>query len=581
MAYNHGFYSSERRTTLTAPVTSSSGVVVAIGTAPIFSAKTPADIHKPVLATKYSEAVESLGFSTDFDKYTLCEVIQSQFSLYNVSPCVLINVLDPSKHFNLIEKEVGGVTSAAATFEGDIDISSFVVTSGEKIEPTKLTAGTDFEVVVVEADDTDPENPVEASTTLRILNGDKVENNKITITYRQESTALGGDAVVTEVTLSGTSVTLPTDTITTSVVVRTGGKDTLQTLVADEDYHVEYADGVATFTLLSDDKVEDDTVKVSYHEIDPSQVTAADIVGGVDVMTGESTGIELIDSVYPRFNLVAGTLIAPGFSTNATVSSALVSKARSVSGMFPAMAVVDLDADEYKTYTAAIAAKNNKNLSDAHLIVCWPKIKSGGTIYHLSTQAAGLMAATDAQNQSIPYVSPSNQPLAMDMAIAGDTAVVGENTEVYLTRDQANLLNQNGICTALAFAGWRFWGNRTSCYPADTDPRQNFIPVRRMFNFIRNTLATSYVSKLDQPLNRRFINSIVDSANIYLAGLVQQGALLGATLSFDEEDNPATALMDGEVTFRLLITPPSPARSITFILSYDVDALQTLFGGAA
>ena len=576
--YRHGIYSSELRTTITSPVQGSSGIVVAVGCAPVHLAASKVDIHKPVLATKYSEAVEALGFSEDFDTYTLCEVIQNQFSLYNVAPLVLINVLDPARHFNEVEKEVGGVTAAAVTFEGAVDLSSFKATSGEKVAPTQFTEGTDFEVEVIEADDTDAENPVAASTTLKILSGDKVVDGKIKVTYRQESTALGGEAIETEVTLEGTSFALPTDTIAASVTVESGGSDTLQELVLGEDYKLEYIDSVATFTLLNDSKVVDDTINVTYHELDPSQVTTADILGGVDIMTGESTGIELIDSVYPRFNLVAGTLIAPKFSTNGSVVSALVAKARNVSGMFPAMAAVDLDASEYKTYTAAIEAKNSKNLNDPNLIVCWPKVKSGDHVYHLSTQLAALMASVDATNQNIPYVSPSNQPLAMDMAVRGDTAVVGEKTEVYLTRDQANLLNANGICTALAYAGWKFWGVHNSCYPSDTDPRNSFINVRRVFNFVRNTLAVSYVSKLDQPLNRRFIESIVNSANLYLAGLVTQGALLDAYLTFEEDDNPTTSLMDGEITFRLNMTPASPARSISFVLSYSVDALSTLFG---
>ena len=46
----------------------------------------------------YAEAVAQFGYSDDWEKYTLCEFIYSQFALFAMSPCVLINVLDPAKH---------------------------------------------------------------------------------------------------------------------------------------------------------------------------------------------------------------------------------------------------------------------------------------------------------------------------------------------------------------------------------------------------------------------------------------------------------------------------------------------------
>jgi hypothetical protein len=36
--------------------------------------------------------------------------------------------------------------------------------------------------------------------------------------------------------------------------------------------------------------------------------------------------------------------------------------------------------------------------------------------------------------------------------------------------------------------------------------------------------------------------------------------------------------MDGKIKFHVYITPPSPAREIDFILEYDPDYLETLFG---
>ena len=38
-----------------------------------------------------------------------------------------------------------------------------------------------------------------------------------------------------------------------------------------------------------------------------------------------------------------------------------------------------------------------------HEIVCWPKVKLGDDVFHLSTQLIGLMNKTDAGNEDVPY----------------------------------------------------------------------------------------------------------------------------------------------------------------------------------
>lgn len=68
--------------------------------------------------------------------------------------------------------------------------------------------------------------------------------------------------------------------------------------------------------------------------------------------------------------------------------------------------------------------------------------------------------------------------------------------------------------------GWTAWGNHTACYPKSTDVKDYFIPLSRMFDYVTNTLIKTFWSKLDKPMNRRLIDTILDSANIWLNGLV-------------------------------------------------------------
>ena len=90
-----------------------------------------------------------------------------------------------------------------------------------------------------------------------------------------------------------------------------------------------------------------------------------------------------------------------------------------------------------------------------------------------------------------------------------------------------------------------------------------------MFGCVGNTLIRTFWSKLDKPMNRRLLDTIMDTANIWLNGLVGSGYLLGARAEMLESENPLTDLMAGIVKIHIYMTPPSPAQEIDFILEYD------------
>ena len=97
MAFKHGVYKQEVPTSLIPVVQMEAGLPVIVGTAPVFM-KDSSNVNKPVLCYSYDEAVNAFGYSTGWEKYTLCEFIYSQFALYGAGPCVLINVLDVTRH---------------------------------------------------------------------------------------------------------------------------------------------------------------------------------------------------------------------------------------------------------------------------------------------------------------------------------------------------------------------------------------------------------------------------------------------------------------------------------------------------
>ena len=155
---------------------------------------------------------------------------------------------------------------------------------------------------------------------------------------------------------------------------------------------------------------------------------------------------------------------------------------------------------------------------------------------------------------------------------------MADGSEVWIAPDTGAYLNGQGVVTAINFiGGWKAWGNRTACYPGNTDAKDAFIPIKRMFSWIGNTLVQTFWSQVDAPLNRRLIDTIVDSANLWLNGLEARQYIIGGRVEFNPDENPAQDLLDGIARFHVYATPASPAREIDFILEYDPAYLENLF----
>lgn len=347
-----------------------------------------------------------------------------------------------------------------------------------------------------------------------------------------------------------------------------------QALTEGTDYEAAYNDdGILVITALDGGELAAaGTAALDYDKLDPSMVDADDIIGGVSVSDGSVKGLETLNQVFPLFGLVPGMVAAPGWSDDPEVAAVMRAKAGNINGHFKASVLLDVPTDTVKKYTDVSSWKNQNNYNGTDDIVCWPMVKMGDDIYHMSTHVMGVLGKTDAENDDIPYVSPSNHTAQINGLCLADS------TEVILGNEQANYLNGQGIVTCLNFiGGWRIWGNRTGCYPANTDAKDAFIPIRRMFNWQAQTFIQTFWAKVDQPINKRLIQTVIDSENIRLNGLVSQGCLLGGRIEFREDENPTTSLLDGIIKFHTYFTPPAPAREIDNVIEYDPSYFETLF----
>ena len=500
MAFTHGVYTREVLTSLLSPVDSSAGLPVVVGTAPIHLGDI-SNVNKPQLVSTYNEAVELFGYSDDWEKYTLCEFMYSQFVVYGQSPCVLINVLDPSKaaHKSSVTVHVQQLigTNKSVTLGKDILLANLEVTN---INP--------------EVDDEFGEGETPISKVIYTKDTDyKLE-------YNEE-----GDLVLSVVT---------------------GGA-----LVGNNDFYVKC------------------------EKLKPENVSNSDIIGGVDLQTGKYTGLELISRVYPKFAMIPGLIVCPKFSESPEVAAIMTTKAQGINGLFSAMAIVDIPSDEdtgANSYSKVNEWKTSHSYNSQYMIACWPKVKLGEKIYHFSTHLAGLINSIDSGNEDIPYSSPSNHTLQID------SCMNASGKEIDLGLDEANILNSIGVVTALNWSGgWKAWGNRTAIYPSSTDVKDCFIPVRRMFNWLQNDFITTFWQRVDEPLNRRLVRTILNSYNVNLNGLAAREIILGGNIEFLDSENPSTNLLDGHLIFHINVTPATPAETIEGIFEFDVNNLQALF----
>jgi hypothetical protein len=248
----------------------------------------------------------------------------------------------------------------------------------------------------------------------------------------------------------------------------------------------------------------------------------------------------------------------------------LTAKASKINGLFKCIAVVDIPESAGASYRDIPAWKEQNGLSSEFCIACWGRLGMGNETYHLSTQLVGLMGSVDMQWGNVPFASPSNNPLEMD-------GMEWNGREVWLDHGQATYLDGNGIVNAMNFMrGWVAWGNRTGIYPGNTDPKDMWIPARRIFNWFANELILTYWQMVDLPIRGVLIDNIVSTINARLDGLTGAGYLNGGRVEWFADRNPVTDLINGTIRFHVFLAPPSPAETIEFWQEYDPSYLVNL-----
>lgn len=551
MPYQHGVRVQEQATGVVAPILGTAGLQVVFGTAPVNLADNPYKAtNTPIIAYNWAEAVGKLGFSEEKDekgryRYTLCEAMYASFKLFGVAPVIFINVLDPTKH----KKALAALSVSVEDMEATVAQTGLLLDTIKIAVPGKVDKYT--AVTPAEGD-----NPAEKGWFI-LSDG---------VYIATEDTEVQDGVTYYERTEEGADIDL----------------------AEGSDYTLAFDDaGFLTVTLIAGGKAESaSAIKVSGTQIDPSAVTSADVIG---VSAGsDEKGMEVLRQVYPKFGMTPGLLLAPGWSQIADVGIALAAKCEEINGYFTCEAFVDIDSSESgcQVYSDVKQAKENAGCTSKHVMALWPCIAVGSRKFWYSAIMAALTAYTDANNDDVPNLSPSNKLLGVTGTVLADALYTEDESgngtwdkEVLLDQLQANAVNGFGVSTAFNNNGWRSWGNNTAAYPATTDPKDRWFCCRRFFSWWGNSFILTYAQKVDDPANYRLIESIVDSENIRGNAYVADGKCATARIEFIAEENPVTNLLNGKLTFHQHLAPYTPAEDILNTLEFDPDALASALNG--
>ena len=180
-----------------------------------------------------------------------------------------------------------------------------------------------------------------------------------------------------------------------------------------------------------------------------------------------------------------------------------------------------------------------------------------------SGHVAGVWARTD-DTRGV-HKAPANE------VVMGATSLGFQLTSV-----EQGELNRLGINCIRAFSGRgiRIWGART----LSSDPEWRYINVRRLFNFVAQTLMEGTQWSVFEPNDDRLWLKLRASISAFLTNVWRSGALFGTSpdqaffVKCDEETNPPEVREAGQVICEVGISPVKPAEFVIFRLSQFVES---------
>jgi phage tail sheath protein FI len=299
----------------------------------------------------------------------------------------------------------------------------------------------------------------------------------------------------------------------------------------------------------------------------PAKVDAQEYLGDAEERTGFG-GLESIDeitmvavpdlmSAYQR-----GMIDLEGVKT---VQLAVISHCEQ---MGDRVAVLDtppgLSAQRIRTWRQDEAGYDSRY---ATLYYPWLRVfdpvTGRNTVVPPSGHVAGVWARNDTERGV--HKAPANEVIrgAVDL-------------DYRLSKSEQDLLNPVGLNCVRAFPGRgiRIWGART----LSSDPAWRYLNVRRLFNFLEESILLGTEWVVFEPNDDRLWSSIRRNIAAFLTEQWRQGALFGRTadeafyVKCDAENNPQESIDLGQVVCEIGVAPVKPAEFVVFRLAQFSDS---------
>ncbi|KAA2258081.1 phage tail sheath family protein [Solihabitans fulvus] len=184
-----------------------------------------------------------------------------------------------------------------------------------------------------------------------------------------------------------------------------------------------------------------------------------------------------------------------------------------------------------------------------------------------SGHIAGVWARSDAERGV--HKAPANEVIrgAVDLELA-------------LSKGEQDLLNPIGVNCVRSFAGRgiRIWGART----LTSDPAWRYLNVRRLFNYLEESILVGTQWVVFEPNDDRLWSSIRRNISAFLNEEWRRGALFGRTaeeayyVKCDRENNPQESIDLGQVVCEIGIAPVKPAEFVIFRLAQFSDSTSLI-----
>ncbi|OLF17602.1 phage tail sheath family protein [Actinophytocola xanthii] len=299
----------------------------------------------------------------------------------------------------------------------------------------------------------------------------------------------------------------------------------------------------------------------------PATVDAQEYLGDPEARTGFG-GLESIDEI----TMVAAPDLMGAFQRGMldlegvkTVQLAMISHCEQ---MGDRVAVLDtppgLSAQRVRAWRMDEAGYDSRYAS---LYFPWLKVfdplSGRNTMVPPSGHIAGVWARNDVERGV--HKAPANEVIrgAVDL-------------DYVLSKNEQDLLNPIGVNCVRAFPGRgiRIWGART----LSSDPAWRYLNVRRLFNFLEESILVGTQWVVFEPNDDRLWSSIRRNIAAFLTEQWRQGALFGRTpneafyVKCDEQNNPQESIDLGQVVCEIGVAPVKPAEFVVFRLAQFSDS---------